>query len=521
MSRADDVTSVTDFIRVRARRHPGAPSFWFEGHETTFAELDERSSRCAQALIDAGVKPGDRVATLCKNTDAFPVLWFGAMKARACAVPLNTRLAAPEIGAILRDSGACVLVFGPEFAGVVESIEAACPDLRLLVVFEMGHAALSNFADWIGAFPAVDPLLHADPSDDVIQLYTSGTTGLPKGVPLTHANCLAQCEVGQQLHYGRWDEGKSALLALPVFHVAGAIVAMLAVSQGCRAVMVREIVPAELARVIAEQRVAYAFLTPTVIHMILAVPESADADFSALEQIFYGASPISEDLLRRAMARFPCAFSQVYGMTEATGVVTSLAPEAHVSGKLLSCGRPVPGVELRVLDAMGNDVKQGEVGEVAVRGAGVMRGYWRQPEATATALDAAGWYRTGDAGWVDGDGDLFIYDRVKDMIVSGGENVYPAEVENAIDGHPDVAEVAVIGVPDELWGEAVKAIIVAKPGAAADEESVIAWARARIGGFKVPKSVDFVETLPRNATGKVLRRMLRERYWSGQVRRVG
>jgi long-chain acyl-CoA synthetase len=202
-------------------------------------------------------------------------------------------------------------------------------------------------------------------------------------------------------------------------------------------------------------------------------------------------------------------------------VVTSLAPEAHVPGKLLSCGRPVPGVELRVLDAMGNDVKQGEVGEVAVRGAGVMRGYWRQPEATAAAIDANGWYRTGDAGWLDGDGDLFIYDRVKDMIVSGGENVYPAEVENAIDGHPDVAEVAVIGVPDALWGEAVKAIIVAKPGAAADEASVIAWARKRIGGFKVPKSVDFVDALPRNATGKVLRRMLRERYWSGLERRVG
>jgi long-chain acyl-CoA synthetase len=201
--------------------------------------------------------------------------------------------------------------------------------------------------------------------------------------------------------------------------------------------------------------------------------------------------------------------------------VTSLAPEAHVPGKLLSCGRPVPGVELRVLDAVGNDVAAREVGEVAVRGAGVMRGYWKQAAATSAAIDGEGWYRTGDAGWLDGDGDLFIYDRVKDMIVSGGENVYPAEVENAIDGHPDVAEVAVIGVPDGRWGEAVKAIIVPKQGVAADEASIIAWARERIGGFKVPKSVDFVAALPRNATGKVLRRMLRERYWAGQGRRVG
>jgi acyl-CoA synthetase (AMP-forming)/AMP-acid ligase II len=521
MSWEDDVTAVTDFVRTQARLRPDAAAFWFEGRETSFADLDARSSQCAQALLAVGARPGERVATLCKNTDAFPVLWFGAMKARACAVPLNTRLAPPEIAAILRDSAASILVFGQEFAAMVEAIAAECPELRTLVQFEAGHATLPGFDAWIGALPTMDPNLAADAADDVIQLYTSGTTGLPKGVPLNHANCLAQCRVGRELSYGRWGAGKSTLLALPVFHVAGAIVGLLAVSQGVRAVMVREIVPAELARVIAEQRVAYAFLTPTVIHFILAVPEAADADFSALEQIFYGASPISEDLLRRAMARFPCAFSQVYGMTEATGVVTTLPPEAHVPGKLLSCGRPVPGVELRVLDATGNDVAQGEVGEVAVRGAGVMRGYWRQPAATAAAIDADGWYRTGDAGWLDGDGDLFIYDRVKDMIVSGGENVYPAEVENAIDGHPGVAEVAVIGVPDERWGEAVKAIIVPKQGVAADEASVIAWARERIGGFKVPKSVDFVETLPRNATGKVLRRMLRERYWAGHERRVG
>jgi acyl-CoA synthetase (AMP-forming)/AMP-acid ligase II len=377
------------------------------------------------------------------------------------------------------------------------------------------------FDDWIAPMPSTDPHLAEDPADDIIQLYTSGTTGLPKGVPLTHANFLAQCRSGVQLSYARWQPGHSALLALPVFHIAGSLVAMLAVLQGARAVMVREIVPSELARVIAAQRVTHAFLTPTVIHMILASAESVDADYSALEQIFYGASPISEDLLRRAMTRFACPFSQVYGMTEATGVVTSLPPESHVPGKLLSCGKPIPGVELRVLDAVGDDVKPGEVGEIALRGANTMRGYWRQSAATASVLDSDGWYRSGDAGWVDADGDLFIHDRVKDMIVSGGENVYPAEVENAIDGHPDVSEVAVIGVPDEFWGEAVKAIVVSKAGAAHDEDSIIAWARRRIGGFKVPKWVAFVDTLPRNATGKVLRRALREPYWAGQGRRVG
>jgi acyl-CoA synthetase (AMP-forming)/AMP-acid ligase II len=521
MSFADGIATVTDFARNQARARPDAAAFWFEGRETSFASLDTRSSQCAQALHAAGVTPGDRVAVLAKNTDAWPVLWFGAMKARACVVPVNTRLAQPEIAAIVRDSGARLLMFGQDFADMAEAIAGDCPDLATMLQFEPGHPRLRCFDDWIAGFPAIDPHLAEDPEDDIIQLYTSGTTGMPKGVPLTHTNCMAQCKAGVQLSYAQWQAGKSTLLALPVFHIAGALVGLLSVLQGTRAVMVREIIPAELARVIASQRVAFAFLTPTVIHMILAAPESTDADYSGLEQIFYGASPISEDLLRRAMARFRCPFSQVYGMTEATGVVTSLPPESHVPGKLLSCGKPVPGVELRVLDAAGNDVKQGEVGEIVLRGACIMRGYWRQPAATAAALDADGWYRSGDAGWMDADGDLFIHDRVKDMIVSGAENVYPTEVENAIDGHPDVSEVAVIGVPDQRWGESVKAIVVPKAGAARDADSIIAWARRRIGGFKVPKSVDFVDALPRNATGKVLRRALREPYWAGHDRRVG
>ena len=222
MSRADDVTAVTDFVRVQARERPDAAAFWFEGRVTSFAELHARSSQCAQALLAVAARPGERVATLCKNTDAFPVLWSGAMKARACAVPVNTRLAPPEIAAIVRDSGASVLLFGQEFADVVNGMRDECPDLRTLVLVEAGRAGLPGFDAWISAFPATDPCLEADPNDDVIQLYTSGTTGLPKGVPLTHANCLSQCRVGWELNYGRWQPGRSALLALPVFHVAGA-----------------------------------------------------------------------------------------------------------------------------------------------------------------------------------------------------------------------------------------------------------------------------------------------------------
>lgn len=511
MSILDRAVTVTDFVRLHASDQP---ALWFEGREISYATLDARSNQCAQALLAAGVAPGDRVAALTKNCDEFAVLWFGAMKVRACTVPVNTRLAAPEIASILGNCGASLLFVGPEFAAMLPAIRDACPNVTRAIGLE------GEFGPWIDGYPANDPHLAADPNDDIVQLYTSGTTGLPKGVPLTHTNFIGQLRSGSQQEFGAWEAGSSSLVALPVFHVAGAVCLQFAMLHGARAVMVRDIVPPELARLIPEQRIDYAFLTPTVIHFILAVPGIEGGDFSSLKHIFYGASPISEDLLKRAMARFPCPFSQVYGMTEATGVVTSLPPERHVPGKLLSCGLPVPGVELRIVDANGRDVPQGAVGEVTVRASFVMRGYWNQPEATASVLSPDGWYRTGDAGWLDADGDLFIHDRIKDMIVSGGENVYPAEVENALAGHPDIFEVAVIGVPDDRWGEAVKAIVVPKPGSAPDPESIIAWARARIGGFKVPKSVDFVDAMPRNATGKVLRRVLRDPYWEGVVRRV-
>ena len=520
MSNTSGAAIVTDLLRRHANQRPEAAALWFEGRETSFAMLDRRSNQCAQAMLADGVRPGDRIATLTLNSDLFPVLWFGAIKARACLVPINTRLAPPEIAAIIRDSGARRLVFAQGFAELVETIAPECPGLGTLVQYERNHGRAPAFEAWLDAHEPTDPGLPAAPGDDVIQLYTSGTTGLPKGVPLTHAHCMAQCRAGEQMEYASWQTGKSALVALPNFHVAGSVVLLLALQRGTRAVIVREINPPQLARLIAEQRINYAFLTPTVIQMILSVPDAESIDFSALEHVFYGASPISEHLLARAMARFPAAFSQVYGMTEACGVVTALPPNMHIPGKLLSCGRPIPGVELRVIDPMGNDVPQGEVGEVAVRAPFVMQGYWNRPDATAAAIDEHGWYRTGDAGWLDRDGDLFIHDRVKDMIVSGGENVYPAEVENAIAGHPDVAEVAVIGVPDSRWGEAVKAIVVPKAATSPSEESVIAWARARIGGYKLPKSVDFVPTLPRNATGKVLRRALREPYWRGHTRNV-
>ena len=309
---------------------------------------------------------------------------------------------------------------------------------------------------------------------------------------------------------------------MPFFHVAGVNIAVIAMASGARTAIVKDLLPDLVLDLIQTERVNYAFLAPAIILMLMHAPRMATADLSSMKVLSYGASPISDDLLMKAKARFRCDFVQFYGMTETTGAGAYLPPEAHdpAKGKLRSCGFPRPGVQVKIVDGNGEEVPPGAVGEVVIKSPVVMKGYWNKPEATAAAV-RDGWMHTGDAAWRDEDGYFYIYDRVKDMIVTGGENVYPAEVENAIAGHPDVADVAVIGVPDEQWGEVVKAIVVARPGATPDPSGVIAWSRERIAKYKVPKSVDFVEAIPRNITGKILRRELRKPYWEGRDRMVG
>jgi acyl-CoA synthetase (AMP-forming)/AMP-acid ligase II len=310
--------------------------------------------------------------------------------------------------------------------------------------------------------------------------------------------------------------------AMPQFHVAGVNVGVLASLQGAKTVILRDIDPQLILKLIPEHRIAHAFWVPAVILMLTQQKNIREVDFSCLKQVFYGASPISEALLRTAVEIMDARFTQLYGLTETVGAGTFLPPEAHdpAWGKLRSCGVPWPGAVVRVVDGEGKPVPTGEVGEIVIKSGFVMKGYWNREDATKDAV-RDGFFHTGDAGYFDEDGFLYIHDRVKDMIVSGGENVYPAEVENAIFGAPGVADVAVIGVPDEKWGEAVKAIVVKKPGEEPTADSIIAWAKERIAAYKAPKSVDFIDALPRNPSGKILRKDLREPYWKGMTRRVG
>ncbi|MGE3773127.1 MAG: long-chain-fatty-acid--CoA ligase [Gammaproteobacteria bacterium] len=517
----DRLHSLADLTRIQRAARPDAIAQIFEGRETTFATLDARASRIANVLAAEGLVPQSRIAYLGKNSDRFFELVFGAFKANVVMVSVNWRLALPEMIYIIEDARCELLFVSAEYVELVAPLRAACPRLRLGVAMDGAVGDLPAFEAWRDAQPDADPQLAVGADDDVVQLYTSGTTGHPKGVQLTTGNYLALFRTAEAARWGDFQPGEVTLACMPVFHVAGLNIGVMTMAQGATCVIVRDPDPGLLLDYIPRYRVNHAFFVPALILFLLQHPAVANTDFSSLRKLYYGASPIAEELLRRAKAVFDCAFFQLYGLTETCGAGTCLPDDAHdpARGKLRACGLPYPGIDIAVLGADGAALPPGEVGEIAIRTGVVMKGYWGRPEATAEAI-RDGWFRTGDAGYFDADGYLYIHDRVKDMIVSGGENIYPAEVENAVFGHPDVADVAVIGVPDDKWGESVKAVVVLKPGARAQAEDIIAYTRSRIAGYKIPRSIDFVDALPRNPSGKILRRELREPYWKGKTRQV-
>ncbi|MDQ0249676.1 long-chain acyl-CoA synthetase [Sphingomonas kyeonggiensis] len=513
-----------DIPAYHARHRPQAIATRFEGRDTDWATLDRRSDQVARALRAAGCRVGDRIAYLGKGSDEFFELLFGAARAGVVMVPVQWRLATAEICKILGNAEVSLLFAGPDQIG--RAAECANELIRETIAMEDGAEGFSRFAAWRDAAPVEAIPDDVEPSDVALQLYTSGTTGEPKGVMLSHANLLRgrTDSMAQPMPWNEWLEGDVNLVALPLGHIGGVGWAIVGYFNGATSIVHREFVPAAVLDAIAQGGVTKMFLVPTALQMLLMLPGVREADFSRLRYILYGASPIALELLREATEVFGCGFAQQYGMTETCGTIVYLPPEDHDPAgneRMRGAGLPMPGVEIRVVHPTERTpLAVREVGEVETRSVANMLGYWNLPETTAETVDGGGWLRTGDAGYLDEDGYLYICDRFKDMICSGAENIYPAEVESAIYGHPAVQEVAVIGVPHEKWGEEVKAVVVSRPGAAPDEASILAYARERIGGFKVPKSVDFVEALPRTPSGKVMRRALRDPYWAGRDRGV-
>jgi long-chain acyl-CoA synthetase len=522
----DLMVTLGDVPRHHARTRPNQVALSFEGRISTFAELDANSNRTTAALIAAGLKKGDRVCYFGKNSDHYFELVFAVMKAGAVIAPIGWRLAAEEVAYIIDDAQSSLLFLGPECVEVGEAAAAASASRPSIIAMEAGTHGHPVFEAWRNAHPADDKRIEVAPSDTALLLYTSGTTGRPKGVMLTSSNILRSRRALSEAKMGwnEWQEGEVSYCAMPIAHIGGTGWCLVGLINGVKNVVARDFNPMEALEVIQRERIAKMFMVPAALQFVIRMPRAREIDYSSLTHILYGASPMPVDLLRECMEVFGCGFVQQYGMTETTGTVTYLPPQDHNpkgNQRMRSAGLPMPGVEMAILDAEGKQLPPNEIGEIATRSAANMKGYWRKDEATASTIDHDGWLRTGDAGYIDEDGYIYIQDRIKDMIITGGENVYPAEVENAVHGHPHVAEVAVIGVPDETWGESVKAIVVPKSGITPDANDIIAFARSRIAHFKAPRSVDFLDTpLPRNPSGKILRRQLREPYWAGKDRRV-
>lgn len=503
--------TIDDMLRNSARNHPAALALGPRATAIDFATLDARVQRVANGLLAQG-RAGDRIAILGRNSDAQVELMFGIARAGQVVLPLNWRLTPLEIAYILTNSGAKRLFVDPAFAEVAAQAMAEKP----IPAMQLDE----GFAQWRDAQPQ-SPLPPGKAEDVVLQMYTSGTTGLPKGVMLTNANV-----VGSVAIYSRppLDLGPGDVIyaPAPMFHITG-IGPMLRMAQsGARLVLSAAFAADEAVRVMADEGVSYTTLAPAMIQACLAAPSFAGADLSRLGVIVYGGAPIAETVLREATARIGCRFVQCYGLTETTGPITILSPEDHAPGRdlLLSCGRAAGDIRIRVVDEAGADVAPGETGEIIVAGAINMAGYAADAEATTRTI-RDGWLHTGDAGYLDADGYLFIRDRVKDMIVSGGENIYPVEVENALLAHGDIADVAVIGVPDARWGEAVLALVVPAQGAPRDPQAILDFCRTRIAAYKCPKAIRFTEDVPRNAAGKILRREIRKPFWEGRDRLVG
>ncbi len=491
----------------------------------SFADLYRQVGKVAGMLHELGAAAGDRIGMLGVNSDRYIEYLYGAWWAGAVINPVNIRWSAREVAYSLDDCDTRILLVDDAFTALALEVLDLSKSLRTLVYVGDGPTPakmLDYRALTQAAHPVADAMRHGD--DLAAVMYTGGTTGLPKGVMLTHGNLY----IGQQgaISGAPRPDNAIGLHAAPMFHVGGIGLVLQLMLRLCPQVILPGFDEVAILQAIHQERASETFLVPTMLKRLIEHPRFAQFDVSSLSLVLYGAAPIDEALLDQAMRVLPQAgFIQLYGMTELSPVITALPawchqPEHRASGKLRSAGRPTPVAEVRIVDADGMELPKGAVGEIAARGPMVMQGYWNKPEQTEAAL-RGGWMHTGDGGYMDDDGFVYVVDRIKDMIVTGGENVYSAEVENAILQLPQVLMCAVVGIPHEKWGESVHAAVVLRAGATLTQAQLVEHCRGLIAAYKCPRSVDFREELPLSAAGKILKYRLRDPFWSGRVRSVG
>ena len=485
------------------RYYPDRIAFVSETRRSTFRELHDRVGRIAAALEIHGFKAGDRLALLLPNELEFIELIYACAWLGLIVVPLNTRLSEKEIDHVLADAT-------PH--GLIRHSSLAVPTVQLPWQLVLDKEPLESPS---GSYP--DTVYDTDAVFALI--YTSGTTGLPKGVALTHANILAN--VDHVNYWMRYREGGVYLHAAPIFHIADFPFMFASPAFGTCQTTIPKFSPQTFCQTVERERVTHTVLVPTMINMLTQFEELKNYDLTSIERLGYGGSPIAPELIHRTREVLPnVELIQVYGLSE-TGFLTGLHNHEHTEKRLTSCGRACPGIDVRVVDDSGKEVEVGQPGELVARGANVMRDYWNNPKETNLAF-RDGMFRTGDIGYQDADGYVFILDRLKDMIVTGGENVYSGEVEAVIYQHPAVREVAVFGIPDPKWGELVMACVVLRPGATLTTDELISFCRLSLANYKIPRRVEFSETdLPKNGSGKILKKKLRQRFWTDRERSVG
>ena len=513
---------VGDVFERNARYDPQRLALFFEGRSFSHKQLYERMCRTANGVLARGLVPGERLAILAQNcSQSFEV--FGAAELTGLiAVPINYRLSVPEMKAILSDCQPSALVFEAQYSAITEELAAAVPSIRFIVRIDENAAACPYEAMLAEASPE-RPVPRPDPEDIAYLIYTSGTTGRPKGVMLSHRALVTSAHA--IAYEGNSLPTDKMLIVMPLYHIGGKIEQLAFAIRSAGTILQRAFTPTDVMRAVQEHSVTSAHLAPIMVQRLMSAPDLDDYDLSSLRLVQYASAPMSVALLRRAMAKFGPIFAQVYGLTEGL-IGTILQPHQHLPdgnavdvGRLASAGQSFSDGEVRVVRPDGTDCAVDEIGEIIIGGTGSMSGYWNNHELTMQVL-RHGWLHTGDMGYLDADNYLFVADRKKDMVISGGENVYSREVEEALMQHPSVEEVAVIGVPDAEWGEAVKAFVVLRSGMSADFDTLVAHCRTVLAGYKRPRSIDFLEALPRMHNGKIDKKALRSPYWGSARRQV-
>jgi fatty-acyl-CoA synthase len=494
------------FLTKRSYLTPEREGLVCEKVRRTYRELNEKANRLANAMKALGVGHGDRVALLALNEPEYYDMYFGLGKIGAVLVPVNYRLAGPEIQFILSDCAAKVFVFGKEYQEIVDSIRREIPAKELVAISDEPVEWAKSYLSLIDGSSDQEPEITGGDDDTLTILYTSGTTGRPKGAELTHLyyywnSVNLMCTLGLNI-------GDTSLIALPLFHIGALAGPPWLVHSGGKAVLLRSLDPQRFLELLQEEKVTGFGSVPALLDFLKWVPNFEKYDWSSVKVILVYAAPVPVTLIKEYAAS-GIEVRQLYGLTECN--TATVLDSENALAKVGSCGKAFFHTEVRVVDEEGREVEPETKGEVLLRAPNVMKGYWNRPLDTAAAIKD-GWLYTGDIGKMDRDGFLYILDRKKDMIISGGENIYPAEIEDALLHHPKIADVGVIGFAHEKWGEAVKAIIVVKPGESLSEEELIEWCQGKIGRFKIPKAVVFTDAIPRTPTGKILKRVLREKF---------